>query len=75
MKIKGIKRGKTIELAEEINIPDGEKLNIELEVIRPMSNEERLEKMKELLDNWEARADFVNTMKTLEAEKRIESER
>lgn len=75
MKIKGIKRGRTIELSEDVNIPDGQEVNVEIEVIQQMSNEERLEKMKQLLDNWEAREDFVNTMKMLEEEKRIEREK
>ncbi|MGF1674768.1 MAG: hypothetical protein ACFCUV_13950 [Rivularia sp. (in: cyanobacteria)] len=30
MKIKGIKRGKTIEIFHEINIPDGEEIIIEI---------------------------------------------
>ena len=51
MKIKGIKRGRTIELSEDVNIPDGQEVNIEIEVIQQMSNEERMEKMKELLES------------------------
>ncbi len=31
MKIKGIKQGKTIELLEEINIPDGSEVLIEIQ--------------------------------------------
>ncbi len=33
MKIKGIKRGKIIEISEEINIADGSEIMIEIEVV------------------------------------------
>ena len=75
MKIKGIKREKTIELPEEVNIPDGQEVNIEVEVIQQMSTEERVRKMKELLSNWEEKEDFVNTMKMLEEETRSQWEK
>ncbi len=75
MKIKGIKRGKTIELSEEVNIPDGQEVNIQIEVIQQMSNEERVKKMKELLANWEEKEDFVNTIKMLEEEKKSQWEK
>lgn len=70
MKIKGIKRGKAIELSQEINIPDGQEVNIELEVIQNTSNEEKLQKMKDFLESpWEGREDFRKTMEELEREK------
>ncbi|MCL1473300.1 hypothetical protein [Argonema antarcticum] len=75
MKIKGIKRGRTIELSEDVNIPDGQEVCIEIEVIQQMSNEERVKKMKELLANWEEKEDFINTMKMLEEEKNAKWEK
>lgn len=68
IEIKGIKRGKIIELSKEINIPDSQEVNLKIEVIQQMSNEERLEKMKELLANWEEKDDFIRTMEELERE-------
>jgi predicted DNA-binding antitoxin AbrB/MazE fold protein len=76
MKIKGIKRGKAIELSQEINIPDGQEVNIEIEVIQQMSNEEKLQKMKEFLEiPWEGKEDFRKTMEELEREKRANWEK
>jgi acylphosphatase len=75
MKIKGIKRGRTIELSEEVNIPDGQEVNIDIEVIQQMTTEERVKKMKELLANWEEKEDFINTMKMLEEEKNAKWEK
>ncbi|MDF5733061.1 MAG: hypothetical protein PUP92_35005 [Rhizonema sp. PD38] len=41
MKIKGIKRGKNIEISEEMNIPDGQELVIEITKEQLMKNKER----------------------------------
>ncbi|MCL1464019.1 hypothetical protein [Argonema galeatum] len=76
MKIKGIKRGRTIELSEDVNIPDGQEVSIEIEVIQQMSDEERLKKMKEFLESpWEGREDFMKTMEELEREERANWEK
>lgn len=48
MKIKGIKRGKTIELSEELNIPDAQEVLIEILDAQPINEEERHQKLKEL---------------------------
>ena len=50
MQIKGIKRGKVIELLEEIEIPDDTEILLEVREISPMSDEERWEKMKAFLE-------------------------
>jgi len=76
MKINGIKRGKTIELSEEVNIPDGQEVNIEIEVIQQMSNEEKLKKMKEFLNSltdedreeWRKMNDFLEKQRRLHRE-------
>lgn len=76
MKIKGIKRGKTIELLEELNIPDGTEILVEIEDIQLMSDEERQKKLKEFLETpWEGREDFLKTMEELQREKNAEWER
>ncbi|MBD2093267.1 hypothetical protein H6F67_25820 [Microcoleus sp. FACHB-1515] len=41
MKIKGIKRGQTIELIEAIDIPDGTEISIEIDEQQLISAEER----------------------------------
>ncbi|MDM9380799.1 hypothetical protein QUB80_08790 [Chlorogloeopsis sp. ULAP01] len=72
MKIKGIKRGKTIEIFAEINIPDGQEIIIEIQEEQLLSEEERHKRMKELLATlWEDKENFVKTMEELEKEKNV----
>lgn len=54
MKIKGIKRGKTIEIFHEINIPDGEEIIIEIPDEKSISItiEESLSKFWKSLENF-----------------------
>lgn len=52
MKIKGIKRGQTIELLEQINIPDNTELIIEVELQLPLSEAERLTRLNQLFGVW-----------------------
>ncbi len=49
MQIKGIKRGKVIELLEVLEIPDDTEILIEVREISPTIDEERWEKMKAFL--------------------------
>ncbi len=49
MKIKGIKRGKTIELLQQLDIPDGTELVIEILDHPKMSEEKRREKLEQFL--------------------------
>jgi hypothetical protein len=49
MKIKGIKRGKTIELSQQLDIPDGTELVIEILDHPKMSEEQRREKLEQFL--------------------------
>ncbi len=76
MKIKGIKRGKTIELSESLNIPDGTEIIIDIEVIQSLSHQERLKEMQGFLsNNKEDREDFVKTMEEFLKEENLEWER
>ncbi len=72
MKVKGIKRGSNIELAENINIPDGTELIIEISDNQIISDEERKRKLKDFFDkDWEGKEDFIRTMRQLEEEENI----
>ncbi|AFY33550.1 hypothetical protein [Calothrix sp. PCC 7507] len=76
MKIKGIKRGKTIEISEALNIPDGTEIIIDIEIIQSISHQERLKKMQDFLsNNKEDREDFVKTMEEFLKEENLEWER
>jgi antitoxin ParD1/3/4 len=68
MKIKGIKRGRTIELLEQINnIPDGTEIIVELEIApsqintkgQPLTDEERLARLNKLFGAWKDQPDLM----------------
>jgi len=76
IKIRGIKRGQTIELLQDINIPDGSEVIIDIHESQLMNNEERQRRLKEFFEtNWEGREDFIKTMEELEKEKNAEWEK
>lgn len=76
MKIKGIKRGQKIELLQDINIPDGSEVIIEITENQLISDEERQRSLKDFFEaDWEGREDFTKTMEQLEKEKNAEWER
>lgn len=68
MKIKGIKRGKTIELLEQINhIPDGAEIIVDVvilpnktsETTQTLNEEERLSKLNQLFGIWQHQPELV----------------
>lgn len=70
MQFRAIKRGKTIELSEELNIPDGQEIIVDIQECQLLSLEERQQRIKEFLDTpWEGKEDFIKTMEELEKEK------
>jgi hypothetical protein len=76
MKVRGIKRGQTIELLQDINVPDGTEVMIEICEAHLISDEERLRKLKEFFErDWEGKEDFIKTMEELEKEKNAEWQR
>ena len=71
MQFKGIKRGKFIELSEELKIPDGQEIIIDIQNCQLISKEQRIQQIHEVINDWddEAREDFIKTMEELEREK------
>ncbi len=68
MKIKGIKRGQTIEILEQLsNIPDGTEIIIDLKFIEKeipepkinLTEEERLAKLNKLFGEWKNQHDLT----------------
>ena len=49
IQVKGIKQGKNIQVSENINIPDGSLVLIEVRKVSPINNEEKWKRMKEFL--------------------------
>ena len=61
---------------QDINVPDGTEIIVEILPIQLMSDEERRRGLKEFFEtDWEGREDFIETMKELEKEKNAERER
>lgn len=80
MKIKGIKRGKTIELSESVNsIPDGAEIIIELEVDsnietetkQILTDEERLAKLNKLFGVWKNQPDLIETFEEIDKQRHL----
>lgn len=68
MKIRGIKRGQTIELLEPVNnIPDGTEIVVDLEppstqrakFEKPLTDEERLAKLNQLFGAWKDQPELM----------------
>ncbi|MUG92318.1 hypothetical protein F7734_07545 [Scytonema sp. UIC 10036] len=76
MKVRGIKRGQTIELLQDINLPDGTEVMLEIHQAHSNGDEKRVRKLKDFFEtDWEGREDFIKTMEELEKEKSAEWQR
>lgn len=78
MKVKGIKRGQTIELLEQIeSIPDGSEVLIDLELTSsnksgwksPLTNEERLTKLNQLFGVWKDQPELLEIFAEIDRER------
>lgn len=78
MKIKGIKRGKTIELSESVNsIPDGAEIIVELEVDsnieinskQALTDDERLAKLNKLFGVWKNKPELIEAFRKIDKQR------
>ncbi|MGH7998175.1 MAG: hypothetical protein ACREPR_01760 [Brasilonema sp.] len=78
MKIKGIKRGQTIELLEPVDsIPDGAEIIVDLEpsstkcdeVKKPLTDEERLERLNQLFGVWNNQPELIEIFAEIDKER------
>ena len=69
MKIKGVKRGKQIELLEEINIPDGTEIYVKVEVEQPLSEQERLTRLNQIFGVWKNQPDVDEIFNEIDTER------
>ncbi len=69
MKIKGIKRGKQIELLNEINIPDGTEIYLEVEVEQPLSEQERLTRLNQIFGVWKNQTELDDIFAEIDTER------
>ncbi|MGB3757962.1 MAG: hypothetical protein WBA07_16540 [Rivularia sp. (in: cyanobacteria)] len=81
MKIKGIKRGKTIELSESVDsIPDGAEIIVELEIDpdietetkKTLTDEERLAKLNKLFGVWKNKPDLMETFEEIDEQRHLQ---
>lgn len=73
MKIKGIKRGQVIELAEVVDIPDGTEVSVEIDehqLPTPEQSQKPLQKFFDSPKDQEALDDLAATLVAMEAEER-----
>lgn len=80
MKVKGIKRGKNIELSESVNsIPDSVEIIIELEVDsnietdtkQTLTDDERLAKLNKLFGVWKNQPDLMETFEEIDEQRHL----
>jgi antitoxin component of MazEF toxin-antitoxin module len=69
VKIQGIKRGKTIELLEYIDVPDGAEITLEVDTTQLVSEEERLRKLNTLFGTWENHPDLDEAFAEIDRER------
>ncbi len=69
MKIKGIKRGKQIELLNEINIPDGTEIYMEVDVEQPLSEQERLTRLNQIFGVWKNQTELDDIFAEIDTER------
>lgn len=74
MKIKGIKQGKVIELLEELNIPDGSEVLVEIQNAQGASQEGKRKRLHELLESWEGKEEFLELLMELGKKRHISAE-
>ena len=73
MKVKGIKRGQTIELVEAIDIPDGTEVSVEIDDRQLLTSEQLQRKLEDFYNSpkdQEAIEDLAVTLASMEVEER-----
>lgn len=58
MQIRGIKRGQTIEIIEELTIPDGQEIVIEINLPTSLSSEDRWQEFCTVFGAWSDQPDL-----------------
>ncbi|PPT10686.1 hypothetical protein CKA32_006681 [Geitlerinema sp. FC II] len=58
MQLRGIKRGRAIELQQELELPDGCEIVVEVHPSMSIGTEERLQRLSQLFGAWSDRQDL-----------------
>lgn len=65
MQIRGIKRGQVIELHQELELPDGCEITLEIKPQMFLSTEERLQRLSQLFGAWSNQSDLDVNFETI----------
>ena len=69
MQIREIKRGKTIELLQEIDLPDGIEILLEVKTEISLSLSERRERFKAIFGSWQNQPDLDKVFAEIDRER------
>ncbi len=69
MQIRGIKRGQTIELTEDLAIPDGREIMIEINLSPALDSEEHWQKFCQLFGVWSDQPDLDATFAAIDGDR------
>lgn len=77
MKVKGIKRGQTIELLQEIDIPDGSEIIVEVELPhrdetkppRSLTQAEKLTRLNQIFGSWQDQPELIEVFAEINRER------
>ncbi len=69
MKIKGIKHGKIIKVLEEINVPDGQEIIIEIPEVQLVSKNERHQQLNEVFGAWKDNTEIAEIFAEIHRER------
>ncbi len=69
IQIKGIKRGNIIEFSENLNIPDGSEVLIEVPEAPQINNEERLKRLHQVFGAWKDETELGEVFAQIDKER------
>lgn len=69
MQVKGIKRGKTIELFQDIDLPDGVEITVEVKTVPILSLSERLNRLRAIFGAWQNQPELDEIFSEIDQER------
>ena len=69
MKVKGIIRGKTIELLESLPVPDGMEIVIEISDSLPVESDEKWEQLQAIIGAWKNDQEIIEIFDEINRER------
>jgi len=69
MQVKGIKRGKTIELLQDIDLPDGVEITVEVKTVPILSLSERLNRLRAIFGAWQNQPELDEIFSEIDKER------